>query len=66
MPYSDDRPKMEILKLTKRATIIVYRTELQGEKYYSLEVRFELEWDDDHGYALPFDEEAETFGAWQD
>ena len=64
--YSDDLPKREILKLTKGATIIVNRTESQGEQLYSLEVRFELEWDDEHGYALPFDEDTETFGAWQD
>jgi hypothetical protein len=42
MAFSADRPKMEILKLTKRGTIIVYRTELQGQKYYSLEARFQL------------------------
>ena len=66
MPYSADRPKREILKLTKRATVIVYRTEFQGEKHFSLQVRFELEWDDEHGYALPFDDETETFGEWED
>jgi hypothetical protein len=66
MPFSADRSKKEILKLTKRATIMVYRTEFQGKKYYSLEARFELGWDDEHRYALPFDEETETFGPWQD
>ena len=66
MPYSADWPKRDILELTKRATIIVCRTELQGEKYYSLEVRFKLEWDDEHGYGLPFDEKTESFGSWQD
>jgi hypothetical protein len=45
---------------------MVYRTEFQGKKYYSLEARFELGWDDEHRYALPFDEETETFGPWQD
>ncbi len=65
-PYSADLPKMDILKLTKRATIIVQRTECEDEKLYALEVRFELEWDDEHGYALPFDEETETFGDWQE
>lgn len=62
----DELPKQEILKLTKCATVVVYRNEFEGEKYYSVHVRFELAWDDEHGYALPFDDETESFGAWED
>jgi hypothetical protein len=62
----EDLPKKEILKLTERATVVVYRNEFEGETYYSLHVQFELEWDDEHGYTLPFDEGTETFGAWED
>lgn len=63
---SADLPNAEILKLTKRATIIVYRNEFDGEKDYSLRVQFQLAWDDEHGYSLEFDENTQTFGSWQD
>jgi hypothetical protein len=66
MPYSADLPRKEILELTKKATVVVYRTEFGGEKNYWLRVEFELEWDDEHAYALPFDEDTETFGDWED
>jgi hypothetical protein len=66
MPYSPDLPKREILKLTKRATVIVYSNEFKGEKYNSLQVRFQLGWDEEHHYALTFDDETETFGSWED
>jgi hypothetical protein len=63
--YSAGLAEREILKLTKRATIVVGRTEFEGEKNDSLEVRFQLGWDEEHAYVLPFDYEAETFDTWQ-
>jgi hypothetical protein len=64
--YSPDWPADRILGLTRWATVEVRRTDSDDELTHDLRVSFRLAWDEEHGYSLPLDPEAGTFGKWED
>jgi hypothetical protein len=44
-----------------RATVLVRRSEYEGETYHDLSVSFAAEWDGQHAWQFDYDEEARAF-----
>lgn len=61
-----DLPEEETGELVREFGIHIFQNGYGDDAAHRLEVVFDLSWDDEHVYRLPFDPQTGAFGEWED